>query len=418
VNASSNLILITLLVELGVAAAVASSLARSVTFKRLLLEPHRSRRDSLKLIAMVCVPLMLGVWIRVRVPNFLAADLAFEATILLALLMGPLAAIAGAVLLAVPAVLHHEYLALPVNLLVAAVAGAFGRFADPEDVWSFSPMIDLSIYRWVTRNLRRPQLDRQILLLVLVASMQFGTSLLAQFHPRYFYALHSDVWWVELLICATAPIIVGIPLKIWNAVRVERKLEEQGRLLLEARLDALQRQINPHFLFNTLNSAIALVREDPARAETMLEDLSDLFRHALADQGESVTLAEEIALAKRYLAIEQVRFGERLRVEWVLDSQADNARLPPLLLQPLVENAVRHGVEPSATGAQVKISTQRRGTSVVIKVTNTVSAPGRPGNGVALDNVRDRLNLLHDVQGQFQTALKDGVFQARIEVPA
>ncbi|MGH8819718.1 MAG: sensor histidine kinase [Rhodoferax sp.] len=185
-----------------------------------------------------------------------------------------------------------------------------------------------------------------------------------------------------------------------------------------ARLSELQARIRPHFLFNTLNSAIALVREEPARAETMLEDLSDLFRHALADQGESVTLAEEIALARRYLAIEQVRFGERLRVEWVLDGRADDARLPPLLLQPLVENAVRHGVEPSATGAQVKISTQRRGATVVIKVTNTVAGPSRPGNGVALENVRDRLSLLHDVQGQFQTALKDGVFQARIEVPA
>lgn len=185
-----------------------------------------------------------------------------------------------------------------------------------------------------------------------------------------------------------------------------------------ARLSELQARIRPHFLFNTLNSAIALVRAEPARAETLLEDLSDLFRHALADQGESVTLGEEIALARRYLAIEQVRFGERLRVEWVLDEQADDARLPPLLLQPLVENAVRHGVEPSAAGAQVKISTQRRGSSVVIKVTNTVSAASRPGNGVALENVRDRLSLLHDVQGQFQTALKDGVFQARIEVPA
>src|SRR6185312_585749 len=185
-----------------------------------------------------------------------------------------------------------------------------------------------------------------------------------------------------------------------------------------ARLSELRARIRPYFLFNALNSAIALVREEPARAETMLEDLSDLFRHALADQGESVTLAEEIALARRYLAIEQVRFGERLPVEWVLDGQADNARLPPLLLQPLVENAVKHGVEPSASGAQVKISTQRRGASVVIKVTNTVTAVGRPGNGVALENVRDRLSLLHDVQGSFQTALKDGVFQARIEVPA
>jgi two-component system, LytTR family, sensor histidine kinase AlgZ len=186
-----------------------------------------------------------------------------------------------------------------------------------------------------------------------------------------------------------------------------------------ARLTELQARIRPHFLFNTLNSAIALVREEPAKAEALLEDLSDLFRHALVDQGEAVTLAQETALAERYLAIEQVRFGERLRVEWALDPAAGAAKVPPLLLQPLVENAVLHGVEPSASGAEVRISTQRRGASVVIKVTNTVPAgQGAPGNGVALGNVRDRLRLLHDVQGSFQAALKDGIYQVRIEVPA
>lgn len=185
-----------------------------------------------------------------------------------------------------------------------------------------------------------------------------------------------------------------------------------------ARLAELQSRIRPHFLFNTLNSAIALVRAEPAKAEALLEDLSDLFRHALIDQGESVTLADEIALAERYLAIEQVRFGDRLQLEWALDPHANTARLPPLLLQPLVENAVRHGVEPSDTGARVRISTERRGSTVVIKVTNTVpGGQGEHGNGVALGNVRDRLRLLHDVQGQFRSVLKDGVYQVRIEVP-
>ncbi len=197
-------------------------------------------------------------------------------------------------------------------------------------------------------------------------------------------------------------------------------LRAKGRTpaAISARLAELQSRIRPHFLFNSLNSAIALVRAEPAKAETLLEDLSDLFRHALVDQGESVTLADEIALARRYLAIEQVRFGERLDLHWSLDPAADVAKLPPLLLQPLVENAVRHGVEPSAHGATVKISTQRRGSVAVIKVTNTMpGGPGEEGHGVALANVRDRLNLLHDVQGQFQSALKDGVFQVRIEVP-
>jgi two-component system sensor histidine kinase AlgZ len=186
-----------------------------------------------------------------------------------------------------------------------------------------------------------------------------------------------------------------------------------------ARLGELQARIRPHFLFNTLNSAIALVRAEPARAEALLENLSDLFRHALREPGPVVTLEQEIALAQRYLAIEQVRFGERLRLSWQLDPQAGAALLPPLLLQPLVENAVRHGVEPSALGAEVCISTERRGERVVIKVKNTLpDGPGAAGQGLALANVQARLKLLHDVQGQCRSGLQDGWFVVRLEVPA
>jgi two-component system sensor histidine kinase AlgZ len=198
-------------------------------------------------------------------------------------------------------------------------------------------------------------------------------------------------------------------------------LRARGRLPADtvARLSELQSRIRPHFLFNTLNSAIALVRAEPAKAEAILEDLSDLFRNALVEHGPSVTLADEITLARRYLDIEQVRFGERLQVEWALDERANEARLPPLLLQPLLENAVRHGVEPSPQGAQIRISTQRRGSTVVLKITNaTPAGPGPQGHGLALGNVRDRLRLLHDVQCSFQTIHKNGLFQVRIEVPA
>src|SRR5258707_11560581 len=173
----SKLVLITLLIELGVAAAVSSSLARSKTFKNLLLTSNRSPRQTVSLVAIIVSPLTLGVLVRVMVPNFLAADVSFETTIVLGILVGPLAAMAGGAALAIPALLHHEYWSLPVNLLVAAIAGTFGRFTDPEDVWSFSPMIDLRIYRWVTRNLRRPKLDRQILLVLLVAGGEVGTGM-------------------------------------------------------------------------------------------------------------------------------------------------------------------------------------------------------------------------------------------------
>ena len=191
-----------------------------------------------------------------------------------------------------------------------------------------------------------------------------------------------------------------------------------------ARLAELQSRIRPHFLFNTLNSAIALVRAEPAKAESLLEDLSDLFRVALIEQGESTTLAEEIMLARRYLAIEEVRFGQRLQVQWRLDPRTDNARLPPLLLQPLVENAVKHGVEPSAHGGRLRVLTELRGSRVVVRITNTL--PGSDtrssglshGNGIALANVRARLALLHDVQGEFSAGVQDGLYQVRITLPA
>ena len=190
-----------------------------------------------------------------------------------------------------------------------------------------------------------------------------------------------------------------------------------------ARLTELQSRIRPHFLFNTLNSAIALVREEPAKAESLLEDLSDLFRHALVEQGESVTLAEEITLAKRYLAIEEVRFGHRLQVQWSLDPRTDAARLPPLLLQPLVENAVKHGVELSPRGGKLRVLTELRGSRVVVRITNTlppshIKTEGMSrGHGIALANVRARLALLHDVQGEFTAGVQDGLYQVRITLP-
>lgn len=186
----------------------------------------------------------------------------------------------------------------------------------------------------------------------------------------------------------------------------------------QAQLAELQSRIRPHFLFNTLNSAMALVRVDPQKAEGLLEDLSELFRVALQDQGAAVSLSQEIDLARRYLEIEQVRFGERLRLDWQLDAQAGAARVPPLLLQPLVENAVRHGVEPNDEGGDVQVCTHRRGSEVEILVANSVQAPSRvPGHGLALDNLRRRLLLMHDVAARFELQQEEGRFTVRIMVP-
>ncbi len=404
----SKLILITLLVELGVAAAVASSLARGITFKRLLLETRRSRKDSLKLLAMVCVPLMLGVWIRVRVPNFLAADLSFEATILLALVMGPAAAAVGGVALAVPAVLHHEYLALPVNLAVAAIYSAAGRFLRADEIWSFSPLIDLSIYRWVRGKVRYPHLDNQMLLLGLIVAVQFGCSMLARFYPHRYFDLYSRSWLVELAICAAPPVVLGIPLKIWNAVRLDHKLEEQSRLLMEARFDALQRQINPHFLFNTLNSIASLIRSKPELAREMIVKLANILRVLLKDREAFVPLSEELAFTDDYLDIEVVRFGEKLRVVKEIAEDTLDVVVPSMLLQPLIENSIKHGLEPRIGGGTVTLRSRLEGERLIVEIEDdgvgmepgrAVSSPNgglaRESSGIGMKNVRERMDVLY-----------------------
>ena len=198
------------------------------------------------------------------------------------------------------------------------------------------------------------------------------------------------------------------------------RLRAQAQLPAEtaAKLAELQSRIRPHFLFNTLNTALSLVRLDPPRAEVVLEDLAELFRVALTDSGESTTLTEEVELAQRYLAIEQVRFGDRLQVSWELDDDAGTARVPPLLLQPLVENAVRHGVEPTPEGGIIRIRTRVKLGRAVVSIANTVPRqPSQPGNGIALRNVRERVRLMHDVAAQFDARLDGNVFRVQIVVP-
>ena len=417
-----SLILITLLVKLGVAAAVSSSLARSKRFKRLLLLVHRTRRDTLELLSLICLPLMLGVWVRVRVPNFLAADISFEATILTGLLLGPSAGVLGGAMLSLPAVWHGEYWALPVNVAIGAIVGAYGRFTDPEDVWSFSPLIDLSLYRWITRNLPRPHFDRQILLLVLITAMQFTTGMLSRLDPRRLFALHSSYWLVELAVCACAPVVVGIPLKIWNSVRIERKLEEQSRLLMEARLDALQRQINPHFLFNTLNSITSLVRVQPELAREMIVKLANILRVLLKEREAFVPFSEELAFTDDYLAIEVVRFGEKLRVMKEIDPATLHVLVPSMLLQPLIENSIKHGLEPRISGGTVTLRSRLLAEDRLLveveddgvgidperEVSSGSGSVVRAGTGIGMRNVRERMAVLYGSAAEVEMTSRPG----------
>ena len=197
--------------------------------------------------------------------------------------------------------------------------------------------------------------------------------------------------------------------------------------LAEARLQALQARIRPHFLFNSLNAVLALIRTEPRRAETTLEDLADLFRVLMRDARDITSLDEEIHLCKQYLSIEKIRLGERLQVEWTMHGVADDtlrkAQIPSLLLQPLLENAVHYGVEPAREPVLIRIQLRRLIDRFEILIVNPVPVDARddrpvsPGNNMALNNIRERLALLYDVEAELGIANANGVFEVRLQFP-
>lgn len=195
-----------------------------------------------------------------------------------------------------------------------------------------------------------------------------------------------------------------------------------GPAIAQARLMALSARIRPHFLFNSLNAVLGIMREDPRRAERALEELSDLFRVLMRENRDLVTLGDELALCRQYIALETLRLGDRLGVRWQTEGCPADARVPPLMLQPLLENAVYHGVEPLAGNGEVRVSVQRAGGDVVVEIDNP--APPRDGasghgsgNRMALDNIRERLMLFFDLEAQLEAGEQDGLYRVRIRFP-
>jgi len=306
---------------------------------------------------------------------------------------------------------------LPFNVVLGFAAGMLGRYVETEEIWSFTPLIDLSIYRWVRRNLRKPRFDRQILLLVLIVAMEMVRDWLAHEFPHRLFALLANQVWLQPLVWISAPIVVGIALKVWNALRVELSLEEQKRLLLEARLDALQRQINPHFLFNTLNSIASLVRNQPELAREMTVKLANILRALLKDHDTYVPLSQELDFTDDYLDIEVVRFGAgKLRVEKEIDPRSLSVLVPSILLQPLIENSIKHGLEPRINGGTVTVRSRLNGDRLLIEVDDDgVGMGGRPvgalhrtGSGIGMKNVQERLDVLYGDQAHFNVVSNPG----------
>ena len=403
-----RLILINLLIKLGVAAAVASTLVRSIEFKNLLFREERSLKQQIYLVLWVGLPLALAVQIRFIQSSFLAGDLSFETTILLGVIAGRFTGMLGGALLALPALFHGEWATMPFNLLCGFVAGQLRSMTpDRDDIWSFSPFIDLSIYRMIRRNLPTPRLfDWQVTFFATIVALRFMQTEMSRVFPRATFSLESTSIWVNIAIYACSILVIGTELKIWNSVRIQIKLEEQERLLLQTRMEALQNQINPHFLFNTLNSVSSLVRFDPDTARDVIIKLATILRRLLNSSDAFVPLREELEFIDNYLDIEVVRFGpDKLQVVKELDAASLDVMVPAMLLQPLVENSIKHGLAPKIEGGRIMIRSRISDSKLIIEVeddgvgmgaANLLEKPsGLGGTGIGMANVVERLKVLY-----------------------
>ena len=424
--------LVVLLVKLAVAASAASILVRFSGFKRLLMREERTLNQRVKLALGIAALFGAGVAVRVVTRNsYQAVDLGFEACLVAGIVGGYVTGLLSGVLISVPAMISGELLSMPLFALVGVLGGLLRDCAPgPEEVWRFSPFLDLGLYRLLRGrpyDYRRTVFHVSLLATILFAEF-LRWSMRGIFGPKTLFSLHP--YWQDphpLTIAAvygTTLFAVTLPLKIWNNTRNETKLEAQARLLNEARLEALSSQINPHFLFNTLNSVSSLIRTNPEQARAVVYKLSSILRKLLRRHDSFTPLREELAFIDDYLAIELVRFGDKLRFEKEVDPDTLDRLVPSMLLQPLVENSIRHGLSGKVEGGMIRVrSSLVNGRLQLLVEDDGVGIPESRlatllEQGIGISNVNGRLKMLFGNDYRMRIDSKPGTgTQTRIELP-
>ncbi len=424
---STAFIFVTLLIKVGVVALLAGFVPRFRQFRDLLFIEQRSPRQKLHLAVFLGVPFMLASLTRF-LARYQGIDVGLEATALGGLLGGTIVGLMVGLMVSLPAsLIGHESLALPMAALYSVVAGlARSVCPDKEEIWKFSPFIDLSLYRSIRRRFKHPAMDWQVLFSLMCAILEIARMTVGHMAaPGNLFALYSPHPWTKVLIVLATVISVGLPIRIWNNTRIERKLQEQEHALMQARVDALISRINPHFLFNTLNAASSLIRFDPDTARTVLLKLSNILRRLLKTQVHFVPLRQELDFVDDYLDIEVVRFGrEKLQIRKEIDPAALESMLPSMILQPLVENAIRHGIGPKVEGGTITLRAWRQNGRLAVEVIDDgVGIPEERrdevlDSGIGISNVRERLQVLFGPDCSFKIESKPGTGTAiRFEVP-
>src|SRR6266581_1844704 len=422
-------LLFTLLLKVGVASSISALLARWTTFRRVLFTEDRDPDQKLKLMLFMTPALFVGVTLRlVGGPPYAFADLSLEGAFLMGLLGGRVVGPIGGAIITIPALIYHEWLAMPAAS-TAALLGGLIRQAIPnkEDLWNFGPFTFLNIPKATMRLLGKAQLSWEMAPLAACVGLELGRVALAlATKPKWLFAVDARWdWWLTLVVIATL-MSVAAPLKIWNNTRIEMNLERHQQLLLKARMDALSSQINPHFLFNTLNTVTALIRFDPDSARGVVLRLSNILRRLLRKHETFVALREELQFIDDYLDIEVARFGrDNLEIVKQLDGETLEAFVPSMLLQPIVENCLKHGLAPKLGGGKIELRTTNRDGRLHIEIEDNgvgISEEKMPHvyvEGIGLSNVRERLRVLYgtDFNLDIQSRAGEGTV-IRIDVPA
>ena len=396
--------MLTLLVKLGVVASLASILARSNHVQRMLLREVRTINHRLQLALWISAIFAAGVATRVLIQSYLAVDLGLEGSLLAGILGGYVTGLLSGILISIPAMFHHELLTMPLLAAIGVLGGLLRDCApDTEEIWRFSPFLDLNIYRaFKQKNYRRGGF--QLIFLGVILFAEFLREATNYLRPKWIFALQPSRQpphlWDFVAVYAATLFAVVLPLKIWNNTRNENKLEQQQTLLMQARLQALTSQINPHFLFNTLNSVSSLIRINPEHARLMVLKLSRILRRLLRKHDNFSPLRDELDFIEDYLAIEVARFGEKLRFEKEIDPESLDILVPSMLLQPLIENCIKHGLSNKVEGGTIKLRTRLADRRLSLMVEDDGVGIPEPKlanlmeQGIGVSNVNERLKVL------------------------
>lgn len=431
---SEQLLLVTLIVKLAVAAILATMLVRFRGFRRILLTERRDWPERLTFAVCLGLPLVAGVAARILL-NYAAADLTVSGSFLAGLIAGPYAGAIVGTAMGLPPIFNHEYAALPIAIGCGFAGGGLREICPKEEIWKFSPFFVTKLPRSLWRLVRSLTLDWQMILVTAPVLLEVLRLVIWERHPSSIFVMSSNLGvpiaaspplsTLDAVLLVVATVLgVAIPIKIWNSARIEHRLAEQEQLLMQARVEALANQINPHFLFNTLTSISSLIRSQPETARVLIGKLSGLLRRLLRSQEHFVTLREELDAVTEYLDIERIRFGPSLVVDMAIDADSLDVVVPSMILQPLVENSIKHGLGRKRGEGRITIRSERRaGHAVVEVIDNGIGMPAEApqpatDHGIGLKNVNERLRVIYGANYQLKLASEPGRgTSVRIEIP-